>query len=186
MRFSHVVAFLDAFAAVLAAPEPAQSLDLSIESLANATALGIDVYGPIPADATKVEEGHYTAEPGTKAWAWIRAQIDLEPGQGPQRRQIFANIGIGMFIGDQCTGQSAWFENILYDYNYTSQVNMFSVGISYRTLRENERLDFSRWDGSNLCGTYLYTVPSSTPVGCFNSQMINCFRVALAPISEST
>ncbi|RCI08398.1 hypothetical protein L249_8822 [Ophiocordyceps polyrhachis-furcata BCC 54312] len=180
MRFLTAIACLGAFATAL--PE-SSSLDLSIESLANAHRMGVDVWGPIPDDAVKVKDGHYTAEPGTKAWTWIRAQIDLKPGQGPQRRQIYANMGIGMFIGDQCTGQAAWYENVFYDYSYTSQVNMFSVGIRYRTLRDNERLDFSRWDGRNLCGTYLYTVPTSTPVGCFNSEMINCFRVSLNPVT---
>ncbi|KAK4649112.1 uncharacterized protein QC761_116110 [Podospora bellae-mahoneyi] len=46
------------------------------ESIVNATALGVDVWGPVPDDATK-GDGFYTATPGTLGWAWIRAQQDL-------------------------------------------------------------------------------------------------------------
>lgn len=40
---------------------------------------------------------------------------------------------------------------------------MFSVGISYRGLRSNEQLDFSRLSGSDWCGTYLYSAGQNTP-----------------------
>jgi hypothetical protein len=40
---------------------------------------------------------------------------------------------------------------------------MFSVGISYRGLRSNEQLDFSRLSGSDWCGQYLYSAGQNTP-----------------------
>ncbi|PHH92759.1 hypothetical protein CDD83_5383 [Cordyceps sp. RAO-2017] len=166
MKFS---AILVSLAAVLAAAAPnlVSTQDKSIESISNATALGVDVWGPMPQDAVRAPDGYYTAEPGTKAWAWIRAQIDLTPDHNSksreQKRQQYANIGIGMFVGDNCTGQAAWYDNVIYTYLYFTPINMFSVGISSRGLRSNERLDFNRRAGSNLCGTYLYTAASDTP-----------------------
>ncbi|KAM4055804.1 hypothetical protein HRG_008345 [Hirsutella rhossiliensis] len=183
MRFSAILPFLGTISSALAAPNSVPSQDLAIESIFNATALGVDVYGPIPSDAVKVSKGHYTAEPGTKAWAWIRAQSDLTSEKGSEskleKRQQYANIGVSMFVGDLCTGQAVWWDNVLYSYNYYTTVNMFSVGIRYRSLRVDERLDFSRGNGFNYCGTHLYSIERSAPVGCFNSQLVNCFRIDL-------
>ena len=83
------------------------------ESILDATALGVDVYGPIPNDAVWVELGdgigYWSAEPGTKASAWIRAQIDLNEyeenleaaGEVLEKRE-YANIGIGLWAQDNC------------------------------------------------------------------------------------
>lgn len=51
--------------------------------MANATALGIDLYGPIPDDAQCIESGdnrlgYWFTEPGTSANVWVRAQADLD------------------------------------------------------------------------------------------------------------
>ena len=85
------------------------ALDLSVAWMCGkyiATALGIDVYGPIPADAVKVENGHWSAEPGTLAHAWIKAQFDIDwsrvDAEQIAKRQGYANIGIGMFAQDWC------------------------------------------------------------------------------------
>ncbi|KAL0941654.1 uncharacterized protein CTRU02_204417 [Colletotrichum truncatum] len=183
MHFSTILvsAGLMAAGTVLAAPSQLVERAPVAESIANATALGVDVYGSIPDDATKVTDGHYTAEPGTKAWAWIRAQIDLpntaETRSEIEKRQGWANIGIGMFAQDWCSGQAGWFDNVIYGNQNVVHLNMFSVGISYRGLRSNEQLDFSKLSGSDWCGTYLYSAGQNTPVGCFNSQAINCFRL---------
>ncbi|EQL03200.1 hypothetical protein G6O67_005550 [Ophiocordyceps sinensis] len=175
MRFSAILPFLGAVSSALAAPNPVS------ESVSNATALGIDVYGPIPGDAVRAREGHWTAEPGTQAWAWIRAQIDLGNDHGPEskpeKRQQYANIGMSMFVGDLCTGQAVWWDNVLYGYKYYTTINMFSVGIRYRSLRADERLEFSRGNGFDYCATHLYAMERSAPVGCFNSQLVNCFRI---------
>ena len=184
MRSSTFIASISLLAAgtVLAAPSIPRAI-AEIESIANATALGVDVYGPIPDDAVVQDDGHYTAEVGSKAWAWIRAQIDLprDETNDVEKRQSWANIGIGMFAQDWCTGQASWFDNVQYDVAHVDSVNMFSVGISYRGLRSNEHLDFSRRSSNgDLCGTYLYSAAPFTPAGCFNSQLINCFRLWLS------
>ncbi|KAK5998943.1 hypothetical protein PT974_01327 [Cladobotryum mycophilum] len=181
MRFSTILLSSFLAATSLAAPSPSTALD-SIPSIADAKAKGVDVFGPIPNDAVKVKDGHYTAEPGSDAWHWIRAQIDIPNGSHPddaeiEKRQGPANIGIGMFAQDSCRGQAAWFDDVTYNVNCYNTVNMYSVGISYRGLRNNEQLDFSRLSGNDWCGKYLYTAGKNTPVGCFNSQAINCFRL---------
>ncbi|KAF9871152.1 hypothetical protein CkaCkLH20_11321 [Colletotrichum karsti] len=183
MHFSAFIlsASLMAAGTILAAPSPIVERAEVAESITNATAMGVDVYGTIPDDAVKVADGHYSAEPGSKAWAWIRAQIDLgnseETRSEIEKRQEWANIGIGMFAQDGCTGQAGWFDNVIYGNQHVVNLNMFSVGISYRGLRSNEQLDFSRLSGSDWCGKYLYSAGKNTPIGCFNSQAINCFRL---------
>lgn len=108
MHFSAFIipAGLMAAGSVFAAPNPIIERAPVAESIANATAMGVDVYGGIPDDAVKVTEGQYTAKPGSKAWAWIRAQIDLPDTEETRReiakRQGWANIGIGMFAQDWC------------------------------------------------------------------------------------
>ncbi|KOS22319.1 hypothetical protein ESCO_001602 [Escovopsis weberi] len=180
MRFTSAAVSAVLAATALAAPSTSLS---STSSIADAEAHGVDVFGPIPADAVKTPEGHYTAEEGTQAWRWIRAQIDIPNGAHPddkvEKRQGAANIGIGMFAKDSCTGQAAWFDDVTYNVNSYATINMYSVGISYRGLRSNEQLDFSRLNGNDWCGTYLYSAGQNTPVGCFNSQAINCFRLWL-------
>ncbi|TIC97879.1 hypothetical protein CH35J_007559 [Colletotrichum higginsianum] len=177
---------LMASGSVLGAPGAVAERSPVAESIANATALGVDVYGQIPADAVRVSDGSYTAEPGSQAWAWIRAQIDLpntletrneiENRAALEKRQA-ANIGIGMFSQDWCQGKAAWFDNAGYNIHHISHDNMFSVGISYRGLRSNEQLDFSKFANNDLCGKYVFTAGQNTPVGCFNSQLINCFHL---------
>ncbi|KAL7782638.1 hypothetical protein V8C43DRAFT_310162 [Trichoderma afarasin] len=181
MRFSNIIAFglFGANSALGLAILPREIAE--IESVANATAKGIDVFGPIPDDAVKAHEGFYTAEEGTDAWAWIRAQIDIPAHARPatEKRQNYANIGIGMFAQDWCNGQAGWWDDVTYDVQHYVTLNMFSVGISYRGLRSNEQLDFSRQVGSDWCGKYLYSAGKNTPIGCFNSQAINCYRLTL-------
>lgn len=79
-----------------------------IASFANATALGVDIFGAIPDDHVK-EGDHVIAQPGSKAWAWIRAQVDIDWDSVPEeqkaqaaKRQNWANIGIGMWAQDNC------------------------------------------------------------------------------------
>ncbi|PNP50588.1 hypothetical protein THARTR1_08804 [Trichoderma harzianum] len=178
MHFSTIIAFslFGANSALGLAILPREIAE--IESVANATAKGIDVFGPIPDDAVKAHEGFYTAEEGTDAWAWIRAQIDIPSHARPEteKRQNYANIGIGMFAQDWCKWTLVTPARSIQHY---VTLNMYSVGISYRGLRSNEQLDFSRQAGSDWCGKYLYSAGKNTPVGCFNSQAINCYRLTL-------
>ena len=105
MKFTGLLTTLALTATALGAPNGKRA-----DSIVAAEAKGIDVYGPIPDDAVKVEDGYYTAEEGTDAWAWIRAQIDLpnteETRREIEKRQGYANIGIGMFAQDWCKSLS--------------------------------------------------------------------------------
>ncbi|KAK2606057.1 hypothetical protein QQS21_003575 [Conoideocrella luteorostrata] len=159
MRFTAYTA-CTLLASVLAVASPTKHAD----SVARAIARGIDIHGPIPSDAVKVEEGHWTAQPGTEAWDWIRAQIDMKPEEhtATEKRE-YANIGIGMFAQDSCRGEASWFDNVQYDVQHVGHTNYYSVGISYRGLRSNEQLDFSRLQGNDWCGRYLYSAGQNTP-----------------------
>lgn len=114
MRFSVSFSSLVLFAAAaLGAPtEPAavavRDVDIP-ESVRNATVLGVDVYGPIPDDAVQMGD-YWLAKAGSRASAWVRAQIDLDTyeaaqaAQGaPVEKRQWANIGIGMWTQDDCT-----------------------------------------------------------------------------------
>lgn len=136
---------------------------------------GIDVRGPIPSDAKPIEGG-FTFEADSDSAHWARAQIMLASSSDIEKRQ-YANIGIGMFAQNFCKGQGAWFDNVQYNVQHIDRVNFYSVGISYRGLRNNEHLDFSRLSGRDWCGRYIFSAGSQTPVGCFNAQTINCFRL---------
>lgn len=82
----------------------------NVESFVNATALGVDIFEPIPDDGVVLND-RIVAEPGTKAWAWIRAQIDINwdevTEEQLQKRQGWANIGIGMWAQDNCKFNSS-------------------------------------------------------------------------------
>jgi hypothetical protein len=103
MHFSAIILSLGLAATntVLAVPSAGLARDVP-ESVSNATALGVDVYGAIPSDAVKVDDHHWEAAPGSKAWAWIRAQIDLGADNSKRQGSGPANIGIGMFAQDWC------------------------------------------------------------------------------------
>ncbi|KAJ3509277.1 hypothetical protein NLJ89_g5307 [Agrocybe chaxingu] len=189
MKFLSILSSL-ALLGATATAAPTSSAELATrgvaESIVNATALGVDVYGQIPGDAVRKAPGYFTAEPGTHTWAWIRAQMDIDWNAIPvdkrdelEKNQTFANIGIGMFAQDWCNGVAVFFDNVRYNVQHFTATNMFSVVISHRGLRNNEQLDFSRRSGNDFCGMYLYTAAQNTPVGCFNSQLINCFRLWL-------
>lgn len=135
---------------------------------------GIDVAGPIPADATAIPGG-FTFTADSDASHWARAQVNLAPQKLAKR--INANIGIGMFTGDWCGGDGAWFDNVRYGNNNIGSREYKSVGISYRALRSDEQLDFSKTAKSDKCGNYRYSAGKQTPVGCFNSQPITCLRL---------
>jgi len=61
-------------------------------------------------------------------------------------------------------GQAAWFDDVQYGVQHISNnIFMYSVGISYRGLRDNEQLDFSKTNGNDQCATYLYSAGRNTP-----------------------
>ncbi|KAK0715083.1 hypothetical protein B0H67DRAFT_634596 [Lasiosphaeris hirsuta] len=78
-----------------------------------------------------------------------------------------AEVGI---LAHACNGNNVWHDDVQYNAHHISDLTMYSVGISYRSIRDNEHLDFSKFKGSDHCG---YGITA----GCFNSQAINCFRL---------
>ncbi|KAM0277205.1 hypothetical protein ACHAQH_005988 [Verticillium albo-atrum] len=156
-----------------------------VESFKNAAALGVDIYGPIPDDGV-VHDGHVTAEPGTKAWAWIRAQADIdwkhvskEKRDAVLKRQGWANIGIGMYAQDNCQGQASYFDNVEYGTHNYDVVNYYSIGIHYRGLRDGEKLDTFRQAGDDWCGTFVNTIAHNSNPGCGAVGPINCFVLTI-------
>lgn len=135
---------------------------------------GIDIFGPIPSDARPIAGG-FEFDEDSDASHWAGAQVELATSADLQKRE-FANIGIGMFSSTGCTGRGAWFDNVQYTVQHATNVDLFSVGISYRAMANGEKLDFSKLSGSDWCGTYLYSAKANTPIGCFSSQAINCFN----------
>lgn len=136
---------------------------------------GIDVLGPIPSDAVPIEGGFEFAD-DSDASHWARAQVAIATSPDLKKRE-FANIGIGMFSSEGCTGRGAWFDNVQYTVQHATNVDLFSVGISYRAMANGEHLDFSKLGaGGDWCGTFLYSAGANTPIGCFKSQAINCFN----------
>lgn len=166
-------------ATALAGALPAPGLTPSVEYPAGGLAIcadrGIDVRGPIPSDAVPTEGG-FTFAAESDASYWAQAQIELAGSADLEKRE-YANIGIGMFAQNGCGGQGAWFDNVQYDVQHIANLNLYSVGISYRGLRNNEHLDFSRLSGNDWCGSYLFSAGALTNVGCFSTQAINCFRL---------
>ncbi|EEY20020.1 hypothetical protein VDBG_06129 [Verticillium alfalfae VaMs.102] len=154
----------------------------NVESFVNATALGVDIFEPIPDDGVVLKD-RIVAEPGTKAWAWIRAQIDINwdevTEEQLQKRQGWANIGIGMWAQDNCQGQASYFDNVQYNVHHYGTINHYSFGIRYRGLRNGEQLDVSRLNGGDWCGTYVATIARNSGTGCGHVGPINCFRLWL-------
>lgn len=72
-----------------------------VESFVNATALGVDIYGPIPDDAIVVDD-HYMAEAGSKAYAWVRAQADIDWESAPVEKRQAAQLEMTFWSGDNC------------------------------------------------------------------------------------
>ena len=144
---------------------PVNEIDLVVRSdgseiLEKCKEAGIDVHGPIPGDYLDYDKttGRYHFGPGSKASLWASAQGYIEePEDKHEKRQGWANIGIGMWAQDNCVGEGYWFDNVQYGYNNYGTLNLYSVQIKYRGLRSNEHLDFSRLSGSDWCGTYLYS-----------------------------
>lgn len=179
---AHIFICATLFTSALSTAMPLSSGHLE-NALSMAENRGIDVSGPIPGDAQPTDGG-YTFAAGSDASVWVLAQIALPTSPDIEKRQL-ANIGIGMFYGQWCLGGGLWVDNVSYgDPFYYNNVPFASVGISYRGLAAGEHLDFSKelnTKGSsgppNLCGIYVYSAGAFTPVGCFNSQPINCFRL---------
>lgn len=185
MQFTTPFLALLAAATTLASPVTVVPAKRDISpALSYADSLGVDLAGPIPDDFTSYNatEGKYEFTADSKAAAWVRAQFALAdaPEAEKVRRQTWGNIGIGMFTQDWCGGNGAWFDNVQYGVHHYNNMNYFSVGISYRGLRANEHLDFSRRNGNDWCGTYVYSAAPYTSTGCWNSQLINCFRLWLS------
>lgn len=124
----------------------------------------------------KCIKGGYSFAANSDALHWVRAQIALATSSDLEKHE-WANIGIGMFAQNWCTGHGAWFDNVQYGTHYFDRTNLFTVGISYRGLRNNEHLDFSKLLKNDWCGKYVSSAPRLAPVGCFNTSAINFFKL---------
>ncbi|KAH6954106.1 hypothetical protein EDB81DRAFT_932378 [Dactylonectria macrodidyma] len=155
----------------------------AVESFENAARLGVDIFGPIPSDARRVDD-HWEADPGTKALAWIRAQADIDWDALPQEKRDeiekrqgsgAANINLSVWTGDNCKGGVVYWDNVSYNVNYWNNNNLYSIGISLRSIRDNEHLDLSRLKNGDACGQFVLRVGSGQ--GCLTTNVYNCFRL---------
>ncbi|KAK4166944.1 hypothetical protein QBC43DRAFT_204848 [Cladorrhinum sp. PSN259] len=159
------------------------------ESILNATHRGIDIFGPIPSDAVKVN-GHWEAEEGTLAHAWIRAQVDIEryedllqaqglPVPAVKKRQGRAEIGVSLWKQDGCRGSVVYFDNPYYSgFNMEDNGgNFFSVSTSRRSLRYGEALELRRGVPEDKCRTHHASINGPQPIGCANVGATQCFRL---------
>ncbi|KAL8300870.1 hypothetical protein RB597_009391 [Gaeumannomyces tritici] len=153
-----------------------------VESFKNATLLGVDIFAPMPSDFTSLPNGLNKAEPGSKAFAWMRAQLDIDETtlSTPQKlaRRQAANIRITGFTGQGCGGTAYWSDPTNYNQNIQSPgVTLFSFGIASRNMVSGEQLDFSRYSGSNPCGQFV-TLKRGATVGCNgNIDGFSCWRL---------
>ncbi|ELQ35917.1 hypothetical protein M0657_012176 [Pyricularia oryzae] len=158
------------------------------ESFKNATLLGVDIFGPMPDDYEVVGEGLNKAEPGSKSWAWLRAQIDMSPEDVPahrraevEKRQSGRSVTVNAYTGYDCFGTNFFSNPTSYNVHYYHSVLRFtSFGIGGRNLGSREQLDFSNFQGNDACGLWIATRTFS-PVGC-NGQVgrsFACWRLWL-------
>lgn len=167
MHFLASLTTLLAFGAGIATAAPADVSGLAVrdegaEILAKAKDAGIDVYGPIPDDYLDYdkETGRYHFGPGSNASLWVDAQSFIDHDTALEKRQGWANIGIGMWAQNNCGGEGYYFDNVQYNVHHYATVNLYSYRINYRGIRSNEQLDFSRLNGGDWCGTYSFTAPA--------------------------
>lgn len=132
----------------------------AVESFEKAARLGIDIFGPIPSDARRVDD-HWEADPDTKAWAWIRAQADIDwdavsqdkrdelekrQGSGP------AQINISVWTGDNCTSNDNHRSrlHVLFFINYGQLIDHYSTGSGGVIYWDNVSYNVHYYSGSNL------------------------------------
>lgn len=134
----------------MTAPAPLAESELIAVSINSSSILedcktaGIDPHAAIPTDYTKYENGTYHFKKGSKASEWTQAQLELDPSAEELNKRTFTNIGIGMWTQDLCKGEGVWAGNVQYSVNSYVTGSYYSVGIRYRGIRNNERLDFSK------------------------------------------
>ncbi|TLD11851.1 hypothetical protein PspLS_11266 [Pyricularia sp. CBS 133598] len=137
------------------------------ESFQNATLLGVDIFGPMPGDYEAVGNGLNKAEPGSKSWAWLRAQMDISPEDVPAHRQVEfekrqsgRSVTVNAYTGFDCSGTNFFSNPTHYDVHfYHSGLRFNSFGIAGRNLGNREQLDFSNFNnqGDDACGRWIAT-----------------------------
>lgn len=95
----------------------------------------------------------------------------------PLSKRGFAGIGITIYTGFNCGGNSATIGNVLYGQQNIAPQNPSyqSFGVS-RAVRNDEQLDFSTFGNGDACGRFLVTYRQLNQ-GCYNLGGINCFRL---------
>lgn len=147
------------------------------DTIALAQERGIDIFGPIPSDATPIEGG-YSFEADSDAAYWVRAQSGLS-NSGDLAKREFANIGMGLFTAAACRGAGVWFDNIIYDHQNVAPQNFlyYAFMTTGRAVRQDEQMDFSTRGGSDLCANFLNSYKVFGPNGCHDNSKITCFRL---------
>ena len=97
---------------------------------------GVDPYGKIPDDYKSHNEttNSYYFDAGSKCALWAAAQVYTDDRKH-EKRQGPANIGIGLWAQDGCSGAGIWADDVTYGVNNYATTNMFSVLIKYQIGR---------------------------------------------------
>lgn len=137
---------------------------------------GIDVHGPIPADATPIAGG-FSFKADSDAAYWVRAQATVE-NSGDLEKRTFSGMGIGFFTGFGCTGDGKFINDIQYDHQNVAPANFLynSVSIGGRSISPQEQLDFSTRDDNDLCAFYQSSL-RDTGIGCYEQSGFSCVRL---------
>lgn len=162
----------------LGAAVPA-STDVSVDmgdAVALAEQRGIDVHGPIPADATPIDGG-FSFKADSKAAFWVRAQGALS-ASGKLAKREDSGMSVGMFVSSLCRGDGVFINNVKFDFQNIGPSNDVynSVTIGGRGVFSNEQLDFSTRSGNDRCAIFKKSF-HGVGTGCYTNEGITCFRL---------
>lgn len=146
------------------------------DAVALAQQRGIDVHGPIPADATPVAGG-FSFEADSDAAFWVRAQAGLDNSAELDKR-FFSGMKLGFFTGFGCSGSGLFINDVQFDHQNVAPANFLynSASISGRRIFPQEQLDFSTRNGDDLCAFYESSL-RDTGEGCYDRAGFSCVRL---------
>ena len=161
--FTQIAAILLAAASVLAIPAANPAPAGPNKVFETAEALGVDISGPIPDDYTAYDTitGAYQFDAGTKASAWVAAQLTAANARDRlQKRQGSGSsyLPLAVYTGAGCTAGGWYVPDVQYNEPYWTTYNSVSYWLGGGLLLP-EQLDFSAKPTANsteYCGLFRF------------------------------